>query len=346
MSAIDISYWQNYPDFGQVRNSSTTLVILKCGGGEGGSFYRDSRYIRNRDTARAVGLAVGSYFFNGPVNPTAAADFQFSIIDWRAGDIVAIDVENNGSQPPWNPAQVLAWCQRMIAHGVPANRLLVYMSSSLLGAGWGAVAALGTGLWVAQYGPNDGNAHSIPGSGPWGSWALWQYTSVGTVPGIVGYVDMNQISPSFASSSETILISTKPIGAETMRVIRSASGTIATITDSAGAKVWALAQITRAAAEAKVFNPTADYITVTDDELTVLIDEANFRKIVIPVAAPVIAPVVAPVAPAPMTDADVLRIANAIKALLPQPPAAMSLPDLAAAVAKATLDAQAQRLIS
>ena len=169
----------------------------------------------------------------------------------------------------------------MIAHGVPANRLLVYMSSSLLGAGWDAVSALGVGLWVAQYGPNDGAAHSSPGSGPWASWALWQYTSMATVPGIVGDVDMNQISPTFVSSADSILISTRPLGADTMRVIRSVSGTIATITDSAGAKVWSLAQITRAAAEAKVFNPTADYIAVTDDELTVLIDEANFRKTVV-----------------------------------------------------------------
>ena len=169
----------------------------------------------------------------------------------------------------------------MIAHGVPANRLLVYMSSSLLGAGWGAVAALGTRLWVAQYGPNDGNAHSTPGSGPWPSWGLWQYTSTATVPGIAGSVDMNQVSPTFASTGETILTPTQPIGEDTMRVIHSVSGTIATITDSAGAKVWSLAQITRAAAEAKVFNPTGTWIEVTDAELTVLIDEANFRKTVV-----------------------------------------------------------------
>jgi len=280
MSAIDISYWQHHPDFSQAPGAGVSLVILKCGGGESGNLYTDSVYVANRDAARAAGLAVGSYFFNGPVDPTAAADHQFSVIDWRPGDVVAIDVENNGNQPHWNPGQVLAWCQRMLAHGVPADRLLVYMSSSLLTAGWNAVVALGVGLWVAQYGPNDGNAHSIPSCAPWPSWSLWQYTSVATMPGISGLIDMNQISPTFASSGESILIPTRPLGADTMRVIRSASGTIATITDSAGAKVWSLPQITRAAAEAKVFNPTADYISVTDDELSVLIEEANLRKTV------------------------------------------------------------------
>ena len=313
MSAIDISYWQHHPDFAQIRNSGVSLVIMKCGGGEGGSVYTDSVYVANRNAARAVGLAVGSYFFNGPVDPVAAADYQFNVIDWRAGDVVAIDVENSGNQQHWNPGQVLAWCQRMVAHGVPANRLLVYMSSSLLGAGWGAVALAGTRLWVAQYGSNDGAAHSTPGSGPWPSWALWQYTSVATVPGIVGDVDMNQISPTFASSAETILIPTRPLGADTMRVIRSASGTIATITDSAGAKVWSLAQITRAAAEAKVFNPTADYIAVTDDELTVLIDEANFRKTVVTATT---------VTSAPVDNTAVLAALAELKALIAAEPLA------------------------
>ena len=205
MTAIDISYWQHHPDFAQVHGAGVTLVIMKCGGGEAGRLYEDSVYADNRSAARAQGLAVGSYFFNGPVDPVAAADFQFSVIDWQPGDVVAIDVEGNGVQPRWNPSQVFAWCQRILAHGVPAGRILVYMSSSVLGAGWDAVAGLGVGLWVAQYGPNDGNAHSVPGSGPWSSWVLWQFTSRGTVPGIAGSIDMNQVSPTFASSGETIV---------------------------------------------------------------------------------------------------------------------------------------------
>ena len=208
MTAIDISYWQHHPDFAQVHASGVSLVIMKCGGGEGGNLYADSVYVVNRAAARAQGLAVGSYFFNGPVDPIAAADFQFSVIDWQAGDVVAIDVENNGNQQHWNQGQVLAWCQRILSHGVPADRVLVYMSAGLLSLGWDAVAALGVGLWVAQYGPNDGGIHSTPGSGPWSSWSLWQHTSAKACPGIVGLVDTNIVSPSWASSGETLLTST------------------------------------------------------------------------------------------------------------------------------------------
>lgn len=235
MTAIDISYWQHHPDFAQVHASGVGLVIMKCGGGEGGSLYADSVYVANRAAARAQGLAVGSYFFNGPVDPLAAADFQFSVIDWHAGDVVALDVENNGNQQHWNPSQVLAWCQRILSHGVPADRVLVYMSAGLLSLGWDAVAALGVGLWVAQYGPNDGAQHSTPGSGPWSSWSLWQYTSATTCPGIVGNVDTNIISPSWASSSETLLPVIPPtlsIGDTMARyIIRTSDGSQAIVGD-------------------------------------------------------------------------------------------------------------------
>ena len=90
MSAIDISYWQHHPDFSQALGAGVSLVIPKCGGGEGGRLYTDSVYVVNRDAARAVGLAVGSYFFNGPVDPSAAADMQMRIVDWRPGDVVAV----------------------------------------------------------------------------------------------------------------------------------------------------------------------------------------------------------------------------------------------------------------
>ena len=244
MSAIDISYWQHYPDFAQVRSSDATLVILKCGGGEGGRLYQDSVYATNRAAARAHGLAVGSYFFNGPVDPVQAADFQMSIADWQSGDVVAIDVENNGSTAHWTVGQVYAWCARILAHGVPADRIAVYMSSSLLSAGWGSVVALGVKLWVAQYGPNDGAAHSVPGSGPWSSWSLWQFTSALGRPGIVGNVDTNQIASSWASDGSSPIVSTptrkKKSSMTTMYFSKIPSPVPATHTQFAAGVIYAI----------------------------------------------------------------------------------------------------------
>ena len=203
MTVIDTSYWQDHPDFNLVRSSGVTDVIMKCGGGEAGRLYVDGVYQANRAAARASGLGSGSYFFNGPVDPVAAADFQMSIIDWQPGNIVALDVENNGNTPHWTPSQASAWAQRILAHGVPTHLIYVYMSSSVLGVGWWAIVNLGVQLWVAQYGPNDGQAHSQPSSGPWPGYTLWQFTSTATCPGVSGYVDTNQFGPAFAGTGNT-----------------------------------------------------------------------------------------------------------------------------------------------
>ena len=209
MSVIDISFYQGHPDFGQVKSAGITTVIMKCADGEGGTIVDDSMYVANRASARAVGLAVGSYFFNGnALSPSASAAHQWAIIDWHPGDLVAIDVEG-GSGIVWNVGQVAEWCRWMLARGVPAGQLLVYMSSSLEHSlDWSPVVALGVQLWVAQYGANDGTPGNLPTLAHWPSWALWQYTSTKTWPGISGHVDTSTFSPSFASLTETLITST------------------------------------------------------------------------------------------------------------------------------------------
>ena len=93
MTFIDTSYWQGHPDFAAVKASGVSLVIMKAADGEQ-HLYVDSVYVANRAAARAVGLAVGSYFFNGPAaSPSASADYYLSVIDYQPGDMVALDVE-------------------------------------------------------------------------------------------------------------------------------------------------------------------------------------------------------------------------------------------------------------
>ena len=197
MTVIDISQWQGHPDFAQVKASGVSRVIMRAADGEGHLFV-DSVYVANRTAARAAGLAVGSYFFNGPAaTPTASADYYIAAIDYQPGDVVAVDVEGVAGVM-WNPGQVLEFVNRVKA--VLGVAPLVYMSASVTWAqDWSAVVATGAPLWVAQYGP-------APTVGYWGSWALWQYTSAGSCPGITGRVDISQISASFASTGSTQIL--------------------------------------------------------------------------------------------------------------------------------------------
>lgn len=203
MTVIDISSYQGHPDFAAVKAAGVSLVIMKAADGESHLFV-DSVYAANRAAARAAGLAVGSYFFNGnAASPTASADYYLSVIDYRPGDVVALDVEGPAGIV-WNPGQVLEFVNRV--KQVLGIAPLVYMSSSVTRSqDWSAVVATGAPLWVASYGPNNGQPNGAPQIAHWGSWALWQYTSVAPCPGISGNVDTSMSSPSWASSSATLI---------------------------------------------------------------------------------------------------------------------------------------------
>jgi GH25 family lysozyme M1 (1,4-beta-N-acetylmuramidase) len=229
MTAIDTSFFQHHPDYAQVKMSGITLGIMKAVDVEAGFPSIDSVYFANRAAERAAGLRVGSYLFNGPMNPTAAAHYFWSVIDWKPGEIAAIDVENALGVNRWNPAQVFEFCSILIGHGIPAGLILAYMSSSVTRAyDWSPVVALGVELWVAQYNANDGTVGAAPALAHWPSWALWQWTSVGTVPGISGRVDMNQINPSFetrmAGLDSTLITETKPKEAKMLIVYGNITG--------------------------------------------------------------------------------------------------------------------------
>ena len=51
-------------------------------------------------------------------------------------------------------------------------------------------------LWVAQYGVNQPTPN-----GKWDNWAGWQYTSMGSIPGIDGYVDRDEFTEDMFLSS-------------------------------------------------------------------------------------------------------------------------------------------------
>lgn len=204
---IDISYWQHHPDFNQIKAYGVSRVIMKALDAETGHISGDSVFVANRDMARSVGLSVGAYLFNGPIDPVVAADALFSFSEWRPGDVLALDIENFSGGVHCTPEQAYAWTARIISHGVPASSILIYMNSDVLrNSNWSAVAGLGTRLWIAYYGSNDGTPRGTPPTGPWGSYGLWQYTSVGSVPGISGSVDMNINGTLGAGIDQSLLI--------------------------------------------------------------------------------------------------------------------------------------------
>lgn len=173
----DISKWQGNPNFAAYKNAGFQGVIHKAGGSNAGR-YTDSQYKTNAARIRAAGLTLGHYWFNGPGNPTQDADFFVAnLTAYDANDLLAADVESEGSMPHWGPGQTLEFARRVLAR--TGKHIHIYMSASVTrSGGWEALAAEGYPLWVASYGSNNGKQGNLPTIGGWSDWDGWQYTSL------------------------------------------------------------------------------------------------------------------------------------------------------------------------
>jgi GH25 family lysozyme M1 (1,4-beta-N-acetylmuramidase) len=194
MVAIDVSYSQSTNiDFVALRRSGVDTVIMKAGGSNTGSRYVDSKYRWFEPRARAAGMRIGHYWFNGFGDPVGDAQFFVSnLYDYRPGDLLALDCESEGSMPYWGPDRANAF--RDEVQRLTGSQCDVYMSSSVTRAqNWSSTAAR-SGLWVAQYGSNSGVPQGAPNIAYWPTYKLWQYTSNAILPGYAGRLDANIVN--------------------------------------------------------------------------------------------------------------------------------------------------------
>lgn len=63
MFGIDVSKWQGNYDFNRAKQEGVEFVILKIGGREGGTCYKDSKFDENYKKCKDAGLHVGCYYF-------------------------------------------------------------------------------------------------------------------------------------------------------------------------------------------------------------------------------------------------------------------------------------------
>ncbi|MEG0693340.1 MAG: GH25 family lysozyme [Oscillospiraceae bacterium] len=171
-----------------VASVPADFVIIKATEGTG---YTDPQFHNHVEKAIAAGKRIGLYHFarNDLANTASAeADWFISVVKNFIGKaVLALDWE-----APANISDVAyakAWLDRVYEQ--TGIRPLIYMSQSPANAyNWADVVAGNYGLWVANYGPNDGNQHDISIK-HWGVTAIHQYTSVGRLPGYGGNLDLN-----------------------------------------------------------------------------------------------------------------------------------------------------------
>lgn len=185
---VDLSVWQGDVDFEALRGAGIQVVYLRAGYG---SDYRDSTFERNYQAAKEAGLKVGAYYFV-TARSVSQAQYQarafLSLVAGKDLDCrLAMDFEDLTALSSAQVNQIsLAFLEELERHGEPT---LVYSdayNASRVFSG----AVTERPLWVAEYGveePSDGLN--------WSSWAGWQYTDRGSLPGISGRVDRDQFTP-------------------------------------------------------------------------------------------------------------------------------------------------------
>jgi len=190
LKGIDISRWQGVIDWNTVK-SQVDFAIIKASGGDDG-LYPDGQFVRNRDEARRLNIPRGYYHFAGGVySPEQEAQHFANVVGGlQKGELVVLDWETAHNNPVY-------WCNRFLkkAEALFGVKPLIYLSGSVArGLNWQPVVDGNYGLWIAQWGNNDTIPDGNLDPGKWPFWALWQYSSTGSINGIAGRVDLDQFN--------------------------------------------------------------------------------------------------------------------------------------------------------
>jgi GH25 family lysozyme M1 (1,4-beta-N-acetylmuramidase) len=185
-----------------VRGAGFEFAIIKATEGDARSPQIKNPYFpKDVADARTAGMLVGAYHFARPDYGNKAADEARYFVS-VAGDYIkrgylrpALDLECGAEAAPYCGARILTkaelsqWVHEWMSTVkndtgvepilyVNSNYTTNYLDSSLAQYS----------LWIAHW---TYDALRSPNTGIWGSWAFWQYSDKGFVPGIVGNVDLD-----------------------------------------------------------------------------------------------------------------------------------------------------------
>lgn len=194
---IDVSVYQGDIDFGLVRAYGIEVVYIRAGEGYD---YIDPYFEQNYTNALNAGLKIGYYHYVTASNieeAQAQAEFFYSLINDKTIDCYpAMDFE---SFPGLSVEEIneigAAYMERLSSLlGYTAS---IYSDVNNVETVWDASFSQYP-LWVAEYGT--GMPQSI---GNWEDWSGFQYSDMGNVNGIDGYVDLDYFKDSiFIDPSE------------------------------------------------------------------------------------------------------------------------------------------------
>lgn len=191
IEGIDVSNFQGYIDWEAVKLSGKSFGIAKA---TEGVYYRDPTFAHNWVSMAYRGLIRGSYHFLRPEYDGAVqADYHHAMVrdsgHFAVGDFCMIDFEVTDNRSLLQCLQCAElFCERILETTQCGVFLYTYPDfwNNQLAAPESAVLAR-CPLVVASYGAPPSELKNWV-NGP----TIWQYSSTGHVPGIVGNCDLDR----------------------------------------------------------------------------------------------------------------------------------------------------------
>lgn len=195
IKGIDISHWNGNINFDQVKAAGVEFVIIKAGGSDKG-FYTDSKFRDNYDRAKAAGLNVGAYYFAGKkfrgIEAGVADAKRFiEILKGMQFDypvFIDIEAQENRYKEEITDA-VIAFCEEMEKAGYFVGIYASDISGYKDKLNHDRIKSYAH--WVARYGKEPEICKN---------YGLWQYSSKGRIPGIIGSVDLDISSVDYSKT--------------------------------------------------------------------------------------------------------------------------------------------------
>ena len=177
---IDVSKYQGAINWAAVASSGVSYTFIKVGSTNSGI---DPYFAANVQGAQAAGVRTGVYIYSYATTVEQAIQEAQLVLQWIEPYNInfpgAIDIEDKtqkGLDANTCTAIANAFCTVIAQAGYTP---IVYTYTNFYKTHF--TSALAYDKWIAQYADHN----DTPG------WAIWQYTSSGTIPGVNGRVDMN-----------------------------------------------------------------------------------------------------------------------------------------------------------
>lgn len=192
---IDVSKWQKDIDWGTVKASGINFAMIKA---TEGVDYIDPNFAANAQGAAAAGLHIGAYHFlrAGDVQEQAR-QYIAALRPYNWTYPIACDVESADLLPYGKAGitdMVITFCNAVRAAGYTP---IIYSNPNWLANYLDPSRLTSYDLWLANYGV-DYPSYDKP-------FTMWQYSSIGSVPGIIGNVDMNDSYVDYSTGGQATL---------------------------------------------------------------------------------------------------------------------------------------------